>query len=144
MPVGAAIPISPVISSVEQMLDAEQQHLARNSPSPDGRRTALCLSGGGIRSAAFSLGVLQALAGGRLLTEFDYLSTVSGGGFIGGWLQVLIHRKGVPGAEDDAARQAGAGSWSTCAATPTISPRRSARSRATPGPRSRSTCATCC
>jgi hypothetical protein len=50
----------------------------------------LCLSGGGIRSAAFSLGVLQSLAKMRLLNKFDYLSTVSGGGFIGGWLQMLI------------------------------------------------------
>ena len=54
------------------------------------RLTALCLSGGGIRSAAFCLGVLQSLARRRLLNEFDYLSSVSGGGFIGGWLQVLI------------------------------------------------------
>jgi Patatin-like phospholipase len=56
--------------------------------------TALCLSGGGIRSAAFSLGVLQSLAKQRLLNEFDYLSTVSGGGFIGGWLQMLIKESG--------------------------------------------------
>ncbi len=52
--------------------------------------TAVCLSGGGIRSAAFCLGVLQSLASKGLLNEFDYLSTVSGGGFIGGWLQTLI------------------------------------------------------
>jgi predicted acylesterase/phospholipase RssA len=51
---------------------------------------ALCLSGGGIRSAAFCLGVLQALAEKCMLRRFDYLSTVSGGGFIGGWLQMLI------------------------------------------------------
>jgi hypothetical protein len=56
--------------------------------------TALCLSGGGVRSAAFSLGVLQSLARMRLLNKFDYLSTVSGGGFIGGWLQVLIEEAG--------------------------------------------------
>jgi hypothetical protein len=56
--------------------------------------TALCLSGGGIRSAAFCLGVLQSLAKMRLLNEFDYLSTVSGGGFIGGWLQMLIRESG--------------------------------------------------
>ena len=55
---------------------------------------ALCLSGGGIRSAAFCLGVLQALAEKRLLGRFDYLSTVSGGGFIGGWLQILIRECG--------------------------------------------------
>lgn len=49
-------------------------------------QTALCLSGGGIRSASFALGVLQALARHGLLFGFDYLSTVSGGGYIGGWL----------------------------------------------------------
>ena len=44
----------------------------------------LALSGGGIRSATFNLGVLQALAKYGLLRKFDYLSTVSGGG---------VHRK---------------------------------------------------
>jgi predicted acylesterase/phospholipase RssA len=58
-------------------------------------QTALCLSGGGVRSAAFSLGVLQGLARSGLLAHFDYLSTVSGGGYIGGWLSMLLHeRKG--------------------------------------------------
>ncbi len=56
-------------------------------------RSALCFSGGGIRSATFGLGILQGLAAcsakpanGRpkLLGEFDYLSTVSGGGYLGG------------------------------------------------------------
>lgn len=53
-------------------------------------QAALCLSGGGIRSAAFSLGVLQVLAYRGLLTQFQYLSTVSGGGYIGGWLSRWI------------------------------------------------------
>jgi Patatin-like phospholipase len=48
--------------------------------------SALCLSGGGIRSATFALGALQALARARLLGRFHYLSTVSGGGYIGSWL----------------------------------------------------------
>jgi hypothetical protein len=48
-------------------------------------RAALCLSGGGIRSASFALGVLQALARHGLLKQFHYLSTVSGGGYIGSW-----------------------------------------------------------
>jgi hypothetical protein len=43
----------------------------------------LALSGGGIRSAAFCLGVLQALHKTRVLHRVDYLSTVSGGGYIG-------------------------------------------------------------
>lgn len=53
-------------------------------------QAALCLSGGGIRSAAFSLGVLKVLASRGLLTQFQYLSTVSGGGYIGGWLSRWI------------------------------------------------------
>ena len=56
--------------------------------------TALCLSGGGIRSGTFALGVLQGLAHLGLLGKFDYLSTVSGGGYIGGWLSALLHRRG--------------------------------------------------
>src|SRR5688572_13976008 len=55
-------------------------------------RSALCLSGGGIRSASFSLGVLQALARRKLLFSFHYLSTVSGGGYIGGWLSAWRRR----------------------------------------------------
>jgi Patatin-like phospholipase len=58
-------------------------------------RSALCLSGGGIRSATFNLGVLQGLARHGLLEKFDYLSTVSGGGFIGGWLSAWIARDGL-------------------------------------------------
>lgn len=52
----------------------------------ENKLTALCLSGGGIRSATFCLGILQALAQRGLLSQFDYLSTVSGGGYIGSWL----------------------------------------------------------
>jgi hypothetical protein len=59
-------------------------------------QAALCLSGGGVRSASFSVGVLQALARLGLLGRFDYLSTVSGGGFAGAWLTAWIRR-----AQDD-------------------------------------------
>src|SRR4051812_23041203 len=84
-----AMPASQNVHSVEAALEIEKELLGTRE-----RPSALCLSGGGIRSASFSLGVLQALASAGLLTRFDYLSTVSGGGFIGGWLQVLIQRKG--------------------------------------------------
>jgi hypothetical protein len=69
-------------------------------------RWALCLSGGGIRSAAFSLGLMQRLARHRapakwnaekcepLLQQFDYLSTVSGGGYVGSWFSAwLFHER---------------------------------------------------
>src|SRR3954471_8934783 len=57
-------------------------------------RSAVCLSGGGIRSAAFALGLLQYLARVGLLEKFHYLSTVSGGGYIGSWLSAWIVREG--------------------------------------------------
>ncbi len=62
-------------------------------------QAALCLSGGGIRSAAFALGVLQALSGKRILGGFHYLSTVSGGGYIGSFVQRWIaeHPRGATG-----------------------------------------------
>jgi predicted acylesterase/phospholipase RssA len=50
----------------------------------------LALSGGGIRSAAVSLGALQALNHHGVLRNIDYLSTVSGGGFIGTSLTVTM------------------------------------------------------
>lgn len=58
----------------------------------DHQLAALCLSGGGIRSATFNLGVLQALARARLLPCFHYLSSVSGGGYVAGWLRAWMHR----------------------------------------------------
>jgi peptidoglycan hydrolase-like protein with peptidoglycan-binding domain len=54
----------------------------------------LAFSGGGIRSATFSLGILQALAENKLLRDFDYLSTVSGGGYIGGWFSKWLKEQG--------------------------------------------------
>lgn len=52
--------------------------------------TGLALSGGGIRSATFSLGVLIALARRNLLPQFDYLSTVSGGGYLGSFISAFL------------------------------------------------------
>ena len=54
----------------------------------------LALSGGGIRSATLSLGVLIALAKRGLLPQFDYLSTVSGGGYLGSFLTAFLNSPG--------------------------------------------------
>ena len=59
------------------------------------KRSALCISGGGIRSATFALGIMQGLARCGVLDKFDYLSTVSGGGYIGSWLTAWTHRHGM-------------------------------------------------
>ena len=61
--------------------------------TPKHQPIGLALSGGGIRAATFSLGLLQGLAEEKLLSKFHYLSTVSGGGYIGSWLSALIHRR---------------------------------------------------
>ncbi|MET3363385.1 MULTISPECIES: patatin-like phospholipase domain-containing protein [Bradyrhizobium] len=50
----------------------------------------LALSGGGIRSATFAMGVMVALSKRGLLQQFDYLSTVSGGGYAGSLITQLL------------------------------------------------------
>lgn len=55
--------------------------------------SALCISGGGIRSATFALGAIQGLAQAGVLSGLDYLSTVSGGGYIGSWLTAWKQRR---------------------------------------------------
>jgi hypothetical protein len=62
--------------------------------------SALCLSGGGIRSASFAVGVMQGLARHGLLDRFDYLSTVSGGGFAGAWFSAWRYRAAPPAVPD--------------------------------------------
>ena len=80
----------------------------RDSPAEDpitrahrAQLLGLAFSGGGIRSATFNLGVLQALAATGLLRMVDYLSTVSGGGYIGSWLAAWIRRAGFDQVERD-------------------------------------------
>lgn len=50
----------------------------------------LALSGGGIRSATFCLGVVQVLADRGLLRDVDFLSTVSGGGYTGSFVTTQL------------------------------------------------------
>src|SRR4029079_16440012 len=72
------------------------------------KRAALCISGGGIRSATFGLGILQGLARCGLLEKFHYLSTVSGGGYIGSRLSAWIKNDpdGIRGVVDELKRRA--------------------------------------
>ncbi|MEO8035752.1 MAG: patatin-like phospholipase family protein, partial [Acidobacteriota bacterium] len=68
--------------------------------------SAFCISGGGIRSATFGLGVIQGLARRNLLDKFDFISTVSGGGYIGSWLSSWMrrHAEGAAGVSSELAR----------------------------------------
>jgi hypothetical protein len=71
----------------EQLLRDELKAIgvaaARGTPTVENNLCGLALSGGGIRSATFCLGILQALAAQAKLERFHYLSTVSGGGYTG-------------------------------------------------------------
>ncbi len=79
----------------ETVLEHEKTRIHKD-PSAN-EANALCglaISGGGIRSASFGLGFLQALAHGGMLARIDYLSTVSGGGYIGSALTWLLKDRG--------------------------------------------------
>lgn len=69
------------------VLDAQDADPANCKETKPVQYSAIALSGGGIRSATFALGVLQAFANRELLKFFDCISTVSGGGYIGSSLQ---------------------------------------------------------
>lgn len=69
-----------------EVINEELKHLHQRRGTRAENIRGLALSGGGIRSASFCLGVIQALAKADRLDDIDYLSTVSGGGYIGGAL----------------------------------------------------------
>ncbi len=84
----AAEPKSSTEIKFTAVLQAEIDALKKEKNSP---RIGLAFSGGGIRSATFNLGILQGFAKKSVLDKVDYLSTVSGGGYIGAWLSSLIY-----------------------------------------------------
>jgi hypothetical protein len=65
------------------------------SALPENSLIGLAFSGGGIRSATFNLGVIQGLAKSRLLHKIDYISSVSGGGYISSWLLAWMQHQQV-------------------------------------------------
>jgi hypothetical protein len=88
-------PLDPPLS-FDEVVAAERKFLraGEETGKPSEPVTALCISGGGIRSATFALGAIQGLAEKGILSSFDYLSTVSGGGYIGSWLTAWKQRQG--------------------------------------------------
>ncbi|MEK7830610.1 MAG: hypothetical protein AAB401_05955 [Acidobacteriota bacterium] len=106
---------SPLSESGKSSLEGFYKHLHEQAKEtkaepadnkrPPIKRAAICFSGGGIRSATFALGVLQGLAGrGVRLREFNFLSTVSGGGYIGSWLSAWVYHQGIDGVENALAK----------------------------------------
>jgi len=89
-------PASAINAAEREAIIARRQYYSVAESKP--HAVALALSGGGIRSATFSLGVLVALAGRGLLPQFDYLSTVSGGGYLGSFLSAFLSSPAASGA----------------------------------------------
>src|SRR5262244_1899092 len=87
------------MATFQEVAQAEEVSLkAADAAKPGpGSTFGLAFSGGGIRSATFNLGFLQGLAQATMLPKISYLSTVSGGGYIGGWLISWIKRAGQKG-----------------------------------------------
>lgn len=75
-------------------LEALQKRQLVNPVANDLPTVGVALSGGGIRSATFCLGLFQALAQQRLIRRIDFLSTVSGGGYFGTFLGSAFAREG--------------------------------------------------
>jgi hypothetical protein len=84
-------------ADTQTALDQRRRFLDDDSGRPPPGSFGLALSGGGIRSATISIGAVQALVACRRFLDFDYLSTVSGGGYAGTFLTSLFMPGGVRG-----------------------------------------------
>jgi hypothetical protein len=87
--------------SIESILLSEEQAWfqeiggRRDQNQPPNPEFGVAFSGGGVRSATFNLGVLQALASFKFLDRIGYISSVSGGSYINSWLASWIRKDGV-------------------------------------------------
>jgi len=118
---GLADDWSALIAAEQRAIDERRRHArsdATDDPAPPQSelpRVGMALSGGGIRSATFALGLMRAMAQRRpsatdpshtdpphagltrqsLLGRLDYLSTVSGGGYVGAMYGRLVATYGL-------------------------------------------------
>src|SRR4029079_4522821 len=76
-----------LLVSADTVIAVERTHIRAGQGNGDIEWWGIGLSGGGIRSASLALGVLQSLAEHDLLRKFQYISSVSGGGYIASSLQ---------------------------------------------------------
>lgn len=112
-----AVNFSTVLDAeLNEIAFARQKRRVTSAVPPAGHATerareakliGVAFSGGGIRSATFNLGVLQGLAKYKILPELDYLSTVSGGGYIGSWFLSLLKKNGTAAQVDEVQKMLG-------------------------------------
>jgi len=86
------------------LLDHEAEKIRQVRGTERSQFFGIAFSGGGIRSSIFCLGVMQKLAASGIFKHADYLSTVSGGGYIGSalawWLSGKTLREPDSAADD--------------------------------------------
>lgn len=87
----ARAPFSTLVRAELGLKDSDQAVGSRWLEIPPRQLFGLALSGGGIRSATFNLGLLQGLQERGYLRGFDYLATVSGGGYVGAFWTLWRH-----------------------------------------------------
>ncbi|WBY03279.1 hypothetical protein PE066_07020 [Ramlibacter tataouinensis] len=95
---------------IDAWVEQRRRCLGPDRPAEGSPAWGLALSGGGIRSATFALGLASGLAQQGLLRRFDLLSTVSGGGYIGSALGRLFRKGEDPLAVEKRLAQAD-GTW---------------------------------
>lgn len=80
----------PLVNEKNQLTCGPSQDPSNDTTPNPPHLTGLAFSGGGIRSASFGLGVLQALDATHTLPRLDYMSAVSGGAYLAGWVQAHL------------------------------------------------------
>ncbi|GJH30188.1 patatin-like phospholipase family protein [Caballeronia novacaledonica] len=78
-------------SEIAKMARKRRAHIGASSAEGSIELSGIALSGGGIRSATFCAGLLKTLARNGVLSRFDVMSTVSGGGYIGATIGKLYN-----------------------------------------------------
>lgn len=93
--------LPPYLNRTEDVIRCETEHYLKEHRRANGieepvsrdNLTGICISGGGIRSATLGLGMIQAFIREGVMKRFDYMSTVSGGGYIGSCLSSLLSKE---------------------------------------------------
>src|SRR6266545_2960246 len=88
IPVSKPDPLRPSVPRADGLAPPFQEEWV---PTESKRRIGICCSGGGIRSAAYNLGALQALHVRKVFQQADYLAAVSGGAYIAAAHAIVRH-----------------------------------------------------
>ncbi len=106
-------PKNPAVLHLGHLLEKEREQILRRrqeagkSSDLDNDSLGIALSGGGIRSATICLGILRTFNQCDLLQTADYLSSVSGGGYLAAYIHGSLHQhlpKGTPVDKEQTAR----------------------------------------